>query len=135
MDINIKLKIKAILPHTYSIFSLLNISNKFIASAGRDRKIYNIDDTINQNINKIISSSFDKTIKVFNYKENNFNKITKIILTWHSSSICCIKYDPIRKQILTVDINCIINIWEFNKLYKYYTIIKSTKKIIAQITK
>ena len=78
MDINTNLKIKTILPHTDSIFSLLNISNKFLASTGRDRKIYNIDDTINQNINKIISS-FDKTIKVFNYKENNFNKITKII--------------------------------------------------------
>ena len=81
MDINTKLKIKTNLPHTDSIFSLLNISNKFLASTGRDRKIYNIDDIINQNINKIISSSFDKTIKVFNYKENNFNKITKIILT------------------------------------------------------
>ena len=81
MDINTKLKIKTILPQTDSIFSLLNISNKFLASAGRDRKIYNIDDIINQNISKIISSSFDKAIKVFNYKENNFNKITKIILT------------------------------------------------------
>ena len=81
MDINTKLKIKTILPHTDSIFSLLNISNKFLASAGRDRRIYNIDDIINQNINKIISSSFDKTIKVFNHKENNFNKITKKILT------------------------------------------------------
>ena len=73
MDINTKLKIKTILANTDSIFSLFNISNKFLTSAGKDRKIYNIDDIINQNINKIISSSFDKTIKVFNYKENNFN--------------------------------------------------------------
>ena len=155
-DINTKLKIKTILlPHTDSILSLLNISNKMIASTGRDRKIYiyNIEEIINQNIiinkheikcnhssdiykinyylesnnniNKIISSSFDKTIKVFNYKEYNFNKITKIILTGHSSSICCIKLDLIRKQILTVDINCVINIWEYNELHKFYCIIKS----------
>ena len=155
-DINTKLKIKTILlPHTDSILSLLNISNKMIASTGRDRKIYiyNIEEIINQNIiinkyeikcnhssdiyklnyylesnnniNKIISSSFDKTIKVFNYKEYNFNKITKTILTGHSSSICCIKLDLIRKQILTVDINCVINIWEYNELHKFYCIIKS----------
>ena len=155
-DINTKLKIKTILlPHTDSILSLLNISNKMIASTGRDRKIYiyNIEEIINKNIiinkyeikcnhssdiykinyylesnnniNKIISSSFDKTIKVFNYKEDNFNKITKTILTGHSSSICCIKLDLIRKQILTVDINCVINIWEYNELHKFYCIIKS----------
>ena len=155
-DINTKLKIKTILlPHTDSILSLLNISNKMIASTGRDRKIYiyNIEEIINQNIiinkyeikcnhssdiykinyylesnnniNKIISSSFDKTIKVFNYKKDNFNKITKTILTGHSSSICCIKLDLIRKQILTVDINCVINIWEYNELHKFYCIIKS----------
>ena len=136
-DINTKLKIKTILlPHIDSIFSLLNISNKMIASTGRDRKIYiyNIEEIINQNtiinkyeikcnhssdiykinyylesnnnINKIISSSFDKTIKVFNYKEDNFNKITKTILTGHSSSICCIKLDLIRKQILTANSYC-----------------------------
>ena len=153
-DINIKNKIKSILlPHIDSILCLLNISDKYIISSGRDRKIfiYNINEILKENsiinkteikcnhlsdiyklnnysesnINKIISSSFDKTIKIFITKDNNFDKFSKIILTGHSSSICCVKIDSLRKQILTVDLNGLINIWEYNELYKFYIIIKS----------
>ena len=153
-DINLKQKLKLILlSHTDSILSLLNINDKYLLSSGRDRKIfvYNIDEIINENlvtnineikcnhysdiyklnyynetnINKIISSSFDKTIKVFITKDYNFDKMTKIILTGHTSPICCIKIDSLRKHILTLDINCIINIWEYNEIYKLYTIIQT----------
>ena len=51
-DINIKQKIKSILlPHTDSILCLLNISNKYLLSSGRDRKIFlcNINDILNEN--------------------------------------------------------------------------------------
>ena len=51
--------------------------------------------------------------------------MTKVILTGHTSPICCIKIDSIRKHILTSDINCIINIWEYNEIYKLYTIIQT----------
>jgi len=153
-DINSKIKIKSILlPHTDSILCLLNISDKYISSSGRDRNIfiYSIKDLLKENsilnnheikcnhssdiykinyykesnINKIISSSFDKTIKIFSYKDDNFDNISKIILTGHSTSISCVKVDLLRKQIITVDINCIINIWEYNESYKFYIIIKS----------
>ena len=153
-DINLKQKLKSILlSHKDSILSLLNINDKYLLSSGRDRKIfvYNINEIINENsimnikeikcnhysdiyklnyynetnINKIISSSFDKTIKVFITKDYNFDKMTKIILTGHTSPICCIKIDSLRKHILTLDINCIINIWEYNEIYKLYTIIQT----------
>lgn len=154
-DINIKQKIKSVLlPHIDSILCLLNISDKYILSSGRDRKIFVYDDindilkensNLNMkeikcnhfsdiyklnyynenNINKIISSSFDKTIKIFIAKDYNFDSMTKIIITGHSSPIYCVKIDSLRNQILTIDINCIINIWEYNKNYNIYTIIKS----------
>lgn len=153
-DTNTKLKIKSILlPHTDSILCLLNISNKYISSSGRDRKIfiYSIKDLLKENsiinnkeikcnhssdifkinyykesnINRIISASFDKTIKIFSYKNDNLDKMSKIILTGHSTSISCVKVDLLRKQIITIDINCIINIWEYNESYKIYIIIKS----------
>ena len=153
-DFGSKILIKSILlPHNDSILCLLNISNKYISSAGRDRKIfiYSIIDLLQESsiikkyeincnhssdiykinfyqethLNKLISSSFDKTIKIFCFKNYNFDKISKIILTGHSASICCVKIDSLRKKILTVDINCIINIWEYNESYKLYNIRKS----------
>ena len=157
-DLNLKTKINSILlPHTDSILSLLNISNKCICSSGRDRKIYIYtikdilsykDNTkiINNNEikcnhssdvykinyyqdkfgnNKIISSSFDKTIKIFKMNET-FDKInSKIILTGHSSSISCVKMDLLRKEIITIDIDSVINRWEYDKKEKIYTIKKS----------
>ena len=157
-DLSKKLNVNIIrLPHTDSILTLLNISDKFISSAGRDRKIfiYSINEILsyndkekiiknfeikcnhssdvykinyykdNNNINKIISSSFDKTIKIFKIN-SEFNKIlSKIILTGHSSSICCVKLDLIRKQIITIDIDSVINIWEYKNSEKFFVIKKS----------
>ena len=55
-----------------------------------------------------------------------FDKInSKIILTGHSSSISCVKMDLLRKEIITIDIDSVINRWEYNKKEKIYTIKKS----------
>lgn len=157
-DINKKIKINMVLlPHTDSILCLLNISNRYISTCGRDRKIYiySITDMLSSNDNnkiinnfeiksnhssdiykinyykdnlgnnKIISSSFDKTIKIFHIN-NDFNKVLKkIILTGHSSSVCCVKLDLIRKHVITIDIDSVINIWEYNKENNIYSIRKS----------
>ena len=75
--------------------------------------------------NKIISSSFDKTIKIFKMNET-YDKInSKIILTGHSSTISCVKMDLLRKEIITIDIDSVINRWEYDKKEKIYTIKKS----------
>ena len=157
-DLNLKTKRNLIfLPHTDSILCLLNISDKFICSSGRDRKIfiYNIKDILsNRDASKIIdnfevkcnhssdvyklnyfkdkfgndkliSSSFDKSIKVFKMNRNFDKILSKIILTGHSSSICCIKNDLLRKEIITIDIDGVINRWEYNKNEKFFTIKKS----------
>ena len=83
-DINTKLIIKKIfLPYTDSILSLLNISNKMIASTGRDRKIYiyNIEEIINQNI--IINKYETKYNHISDiYKINNFNKTCFFFLSY-----------------------------------------------------
>ena len=165
-DLNSKIKINSILlPHTDSILSLINISDNYICSSGRDRKIfiykineillYKINDnknTINNyeikcnhssDIHKlnyykdkngddnIISSSFDKTIKIFKMNENFDKLISKIILTGHSSSITCIKMDMLRKEIITIDNDSVINIWQYNKKEKIFTIKKSIELNIA----
>ena len=75
--------------------------------------------------NKIISSSFDKTIKIFKMNENFDKVLSKIILTGHSSSISCVKMDLLRKEIITIDNESIINRWEYNKKEKFYIIKKS----------
>ena len=55
-----------------------------------------------------------------------FDKInSKIILTGHSSSISCVKMDLLRKEIITIDIDSVINRWEYDKKEKIYTIKKS----------
>ena len=159
-DLTSKLKANIILfPHTDSILTLLNISYKFISSAGRDRKIflYKINDIFsyketdsNKVLNnyeikcnhssdiyklnyykdshgceKIISSSFDKTIKIFKMS-SNFDKIlSKVILTGHSASISCVKLDLLRKQIITIDIDSVINIWEY-KSEEHLFVIKNS---------
>ena len=156
-NLNSKLKINTILlPHTDSILSLLNISDNYICSSGRDRKIFiyklneiliNIDNNeiINNyeikcnhssdiyklnyykdknGCNKIISSSFDKTIKIFKMNGNFDKLISKIILTGHSSSISCVKIDMLRKEIITIDNDSVINRWQYNKNEKIYTIKK-----------
>ena len=159
-DLTSKLKTNIILlPHSDSILTLLNISDKFISSAGRDRKIflYKITDIISykeadcakvinnyeikcnhssdiyklnyykdsHGCDKIISSSFDKTIKIFKMN-SNFDKILyKIILTGHSASISCVKLDLLRKQIITIDIDSVINIWEYKNEEHLFVIKKS----------
>ena len=159
-DIELKSKINQILlPHTDSILCLLNIDNKYLATSGRDRKIYiyNMEEILsssnniainNQEIksnhksdifklnfysnkinNSVISSSFDKSIKIFEFKDYNFKKITKIILSGHSAPINCVKYDTLRKRIITIDIDNVINVWEYKELYGFFKIIKSIEII------
>ena len=147
-DLTTRLKTNIILlPHIDSIMTLLSIFDKYILSAGRDRKIYIYkiydifsykEDDCNKVINnyeikcnhssdiyklnyykdshgcnKIISSSFDKAIKIFKMN-SNFDKIlSKVILTGHSASISCVKLDLLRNQIITIDIDSVINIWEY----------------------
>ena len=167
-DLNLKRKINSVLlPHTDSILCLLNISDKYITSSGRDRKIflYSIKDIVlyresnkvinNYEIkcnhssdvyklnyykdifgnNKIISASFDKTIKIFKMNENFDKMLSKIILTGHSSSISCVKMDLLRKEIITIDINSVINRWEYNKEDKIYIIKKSIELNIVNSKK
>ena len=167
-DLNLKRKINSVLlPHTDSILCLLNISDKYVTSSGRDRKIflYSIKDIVlyrdsnkvinNYEIkcnhssdvyklnyykdifgnNKIISNSFDKTIKIFKMNDNFDKMLSKIILTGHSSSISCVKMDLLRKEIITIDIDSVINRWEYNKKYKIYTIKKSIELNIVKSKK
>ena len=157
-DLHLKRKKNIILlPHKDSILCLINISDRFICSSGRDRKIfiYNIKEILinndntkiinnfeikcnhssdiyqinyykdNLGVDKLISSSFDKSIKIFKMSKNFDKILSKIILTGHSSSICCVKNDLLRKEIITIDIDGIINIWEYNKNEKFFTIKKS----------
>jgi len=159
-DLTSRLKTNIILlPHIDSILTLLNISDNFISSAGRDRKIflYKISDIFSykeadsnkvipnyeikcnhssdiyklnyykdsHGCEKIISSSFDKTIKIFKIN-SNFDKIlSKVILTGHSASISCVKLDLLRKQIITIDIDSVINIWEY-KSEEHLFVIKNS---------
>ena len=95
-------------------------------NCNHSRDIYNLHYYQNNDNNiKLISCSFDKTIKMFNLSKNLNSITSKIILTGHSTSIICLKVDYLRKELITIDIDSVINIWEYNEIEKCFVIKKS----------